>query len=221
MSRPSQIRFLSRWAGAYDPVVRLMGFPRLWQVMAAIAAPLPQEYALDVCTGTGGVAIELANRGAHVVGVDLAPGMLMQAHTKYHGRAERPPARHGVTSSSATFIQMDARQLAFPGETFPLITCTMALHEMSEEERTRVLSEIVRVGRGRVIIADYHVPRTFPASWLFRIRYGFEYLESDDFKHFVSRDVRERLEQAGLHVSPPHDVGRFRIWPCRIQRTVP
>jgi ubiquinone/menaquinone biosynthesis C-methylase UbiE len=72
MSRPAQIELLSRFAFAYEPTVRLIGFPALWQSVAEAAQPRRGEWGLDVCTGTGGAARELARRGVRVVGLDLA-----------------------------------------------------------------------------------------------------------------------------------------------------
>ena len=205
MSRPAQIQFLSRFAGAYDSVVRIMQFARVWRAVAEVASPRRAERALDVCTGTGGVALELARRGARVIGVDLAAGMLRRARRKQID---------GM--SSASFIHMDARQLAFADRSFPLVTASMALHEMGESERTQVLHEIARVASERVVIADYRVPRDRYAALLFRVARCFEYLESDDFEPFVRRDFGARLQDAGLVVDRPHDVAGYRVWPCRV-----
>jgi ubiquinone/menaquinone biosynthesis C-methylase UbiE len=206
MSRPAQIRFLSRFAGAYDPVARLMGFPRLWRAIAEVAAPVPGERALDVCAGTGGVAVELARRGARVVGLDLAAGMLQQASRK----------RDDEALPNLLFLQMDARQVAFGDRSFPLVTCSMALHEMAESERDQVLLEVRRVARERVVVAEYRVPPGYRRALLFRVRRIFEYVESDDFERFVRHDIRRRLERAGFLVDAPRDVGAYRIWPCRV-----
>jgi len=218
MSRPAQIAFLSRWARAYDPVVRWMGFVPLWAAVAEVAAPRAGEWALDVCTGTGGVALELARRGARVVGVDLAEGMVRHAHRKRKANGSERPARSlpGAPHPSPTFFKMDARHLGFADRAFSLITCTMALHEMAESERGQVLREIVRVARGRVVLAEYRVPRHRLKGALFRMTRAFEYVESDDFAHFVRHDVGDRLARAGLRVGTPRDVGGYRIWPCHV-----
>jgi len=205
MSRPAQIRFLSRFAAAYDPVVGFMGFPPLWKALADVAAPAAGEWTLDVCTGTGGAALELARRGARVVGLDLAAGMLRRAQRKRHTAAPAVPY----------FVRMDARQLAFADRSFPLVTCSMALHEMAEAERTRTLTEIARVASGRVVIAEYRVPREARQRLLFRVSRAFEYAESDDFGAFVRRDLGKRLAQAGLGVAAEHDVGAYRVWVCQ------
>jgi ubiquinone/menaquinone biosynthesis C-methylase UbiE len=204
MSRPTQIQFLSRFAAAYDPVVKFMGFTPLWKAVAEAAAPARGEWTLDVCTGTGGAALELARRGARVVGLDLAAGMLRRARRK---RSHLAPY----------FVRMDARHLAFADRTFPLVTCSMALHEMAEAERTCALAEIVRVSSDRVIIAEYRVPRDARRRLLFRMSRAFEYAESDDFGAFMRRDLGTRLAQAGLGVAAAHDVGAYRVWACQRQ----
>ena len=207
MSRPAQIKFLSRFAAAYDPVVRFMGFTPLWKAVADVAAPTPGEWTLDVCTGTGGAALELSNRGARVVGLDLATGMLRQARRKRSAAAPEAPY----------FVRMDARRLAFADRSFPLVTCSMALHEMAEGERTGALAEMSRVSSNRVVIAEYRVPRHRRRRMLFRMSRMFEYAESDDFGGFVRRDLGARLAQAGLVVGDAHDVGAYRIWACRLR----
>lgn len=207
MSRPAQISFLSHVAAAYDPVVARLGFRGLWWEMADHAAPVRGARCLDVCTGTGGVALALAARGARVVGLDLAHGMLRRAVRKARG--------HGF-DGRVRFLRMDARSIAFPDSSFDLVTCCMALHEMSEPEREVVLAEIARVARTRVVVAEYRVPRAGLALRLFSLRHLFEYIESDDFPAFVGRDMGDRLEAAGLAIGDVRDSGRYRLWRCRV-----
>lgn len=206
MSRPRQIAFLSRTAGAYDTVVRTLGFTRLWDAVAGLGAPRGGEPCLDVCTGTGGVALALAGRGARVLGLDLAPGMLARARHK---------ARRAGLDGAARFARADARALALPDGAYPLVTCSMALHEMAEAERRRVLAELSRVGSGRVLVADYRVPASRLGGAWFRVSRAFEYLESDDFAGYVGRDFAARLAAAGLEPRAYRDVGAYRIWACR------
>jgi len=207
VSRPSQIRFLSRSARLYDPVVRAMGFSGLWHELARRADPAPGAPCLDVCAGTGGVALALAARGAQVLGVDLAAGMLGQARRK---------AREQGLAARIRLARMDARRLAIPDRSFPLVTCAMALHEMAEAERARVLEELARVASGRVVVAEYRVPERPLARAAFLLTHAFEFLESDDFARFLARPMPERLEAAGLGVETASDAGPYRIWSCRV-----
>jgi demethylmenaquinone methyltransferase/2-methoxy-6-polyprenyl-1,4-benzoquinol methylase len=207
MSRPAQIEFLSRLARAYDPVARVMGFRPLWEALAARAAPSPGERCVDVCAGTGGVALALARRGARVLGVDLSPGML--------ARARRKALRAGL-ESRARFARMDARSLALPDASVPLVTCAMALHEMSEDERESVIAELRRVASRRVLVGEYRVPAPGWRRGFFQLRRAYEYLESDDFQGFTSVDVGSRLAAVGFSVESPLDEGPYRIWPCHV-----
>ena len=205
VSRPAQIDFLSRVAPLDDVVVRAMGFARMWRAVAEAGAPKPRETALDVCTGTGGVARELARLGARVAGIDLARGMLRRADRSWRPDDHPRPG----------FVRMDARKLAFRDDSFRLVTCAMALHEMSERERQTVIGEIGRVASNRVVITEYRVPTSPLRRLLFLIWRSFEYIESDDFAGFVAQDFRKRLEQADLVVDRSIDVGAYRVWCCR------
>ena len=209
MSRPGQIRFLSYAAPFYDAVVVVMGFRQLWRALAERAVPAPGERCLDLCTGTGGVALALARHGTRVVGSDLAAGMLDRARNK---------ARSAGLGERTRWVQMDAGRLGFPDASFPLVTCAMSLHEMSEAERAKVLRELRRVASDRVLVADYRVPSRGWRRLLFRLVRAFEYVESDDFESFAARDLGERLAAAGLGVEPPWEAGPFRVWPCRVSR---
>jgi ubiquinone/menaquinone biosynthesis C-methylase UbiE len=207
MPRPGRIRFLSRTAPFYDPVVRRLGFRRLWEAVAEWALENAGTPCLDVCTGTGGVAVTLAHRGGRAVGLDLAGGMLRHARRK---------ARAGGVADRAQWVRMDARRIAFRDGSFPLVVCAMSLHEMGEEERGEVLGEIRRVASDRVLVADYRVPAAGWRRALFQVFRAFEHLESEDFEGYATVDVGDRLEEAGLVVEPPWDVALYRIWPCRV-----
>jgi ubiquinone/menaquinone biosynthesis C-methylase UbiE len=208
MPRPGRIRFLSCTAPFYDPVVDWLGFRRLWEAMADRAVESAGSPCLDVCAGTGGLALALARRGRRVVGLDLSTGMLRHARRK---------ARAAGVAERAHFVRMDARRIGFRDASFPLVVCAMSLHEMGEEERRRVLGEIRRVSSDRALVADYHRPVTGWRRALFRVFQVFEYLESEDFDGFMADDLRERLEGAGFLVEPPWDSALYRIWPCRVR----
>src|SRR3954465_1900450 len=74
-----------RIAGVYDLMNTVMtaGLHHRWRARAADLARVgPGDPALDVATGTGDLAIELASRGADVVGSDFSEGMLDVARPK-------------------------------------------------------------------------------------------------------------------------------------------
>src|SRR5438874_7037834 len=84
-----QVReMFERIAGLYDPMNTVMtaGLHHRWRARAAdLAAVGPGSRALDVATGTGDLAIELARRGVDVVGTDFSDEMLAVARRKAPG----------------------------------------------------------------------------------------------------------------------------------------
>src|SRR3977135_4087706 len=85
----AQVRAMfDRIAGVYDLMNTAMtaGLHHRWRARAADEARVgPGSRVLDVATGTGDLAIELARRvgpGGDVVGSDFAEGMLARARTK-------------------------------------------------------------------------------------------------------------------------------------------
>ena len=81
-----QVRAMfDRIAGPYDLMNSVMtaGLHHRWRERAADLARVgPGSRALDVATGTGDLAIELASRGASVIGSDFSEGMLDVARRK-------------------------------------------------------------------------------------------------------------------------------------------
>src|SRR6266849_7118239 len=66
-------------APRYDLIndLQSFGLHRLWKRrLVRLAMPQPGERALDVCCGTGDIALLLARRGAEVVGLDFSEPML-------------------------------------------------------------------------------------------------------------------------------------------------
>src|SRR3954465_2402249 len=87
-----QVRAMfDRIAGVYDLLNSVMtaGLHHRWRERAAdLAALSPGDRALDVATGTGDLALELARRvgaGGEIVGSDFSEGMLDLARRKSGG----------------------------------------------------------------------------------------------------------------------------------------
>jgi len=102
---------------------------------------------LDIASATGAQCRKLASAGIDATGVDLSEAMTISAskHTKRNVR----------------YVQGSAYQLPFEDHSFDASLLILALHEHTEEERTRMLAEARRVVRpaGHLIIADYNLPR--------------------------------------------------------------
>jgi demethylmenaquinone methyltransferase / 2-methoxy-6-polyprenyl-1,4-benzoquinol methylase len=146
-----------RIAGVYDVMNTVMtaGLHHRWRSRAADLARLgPGDPALDVATGTGDLAIELASRGASVVGSDFSEGMLARA------RAKAPGLR---------WEQADALALPYADDEFAAATVGFGARNFGD--LAQGLREMVRVVRpgGRVIVLEITTPRQPPLSVFYSV----------------------------------------------------
>src|SRR2546423_15607134 len=85
LPEPQVQAMFDRIAGVYDLLNSVMtaGLHHRWRARAAdLAAVGPGSRVLDVATGTGDLAIELARRGCDVVGSDFSEEMLARPRPK-------------------------------------------------------------------------------------------------------------------------------------------
>lgn len=166
MSRPSVTQHsasIARMFGAiadhYDLMnwVMTAGQDQRWRRQAAeVVALSPGCVALDVATGTGDLALELARKvqpGGHVIGVDFVDRMLQRARNK--ARSSGLPVG---------FEKADALALPYPDASFDAVTCAFGVRNF--EDRQKGLAEMVRVARPgrRVAILELTPPRNLLAK---------------------------------------------------------
>jgi SAM-dependent methyltransferase len=121
------------------------------------ARPMSADAALDVACGAGHVAFALAPHVARVVGVDITPRMLVEAH--------RLAAERGVTNLALACATADAIPLA--DAPFGIVACRYAAHHFPDI--TGALAEMRRLlaDGGRLLVVDVvgpHDPTL--AEWL-------------------------------------------------------
>jgi demethylmenaquinone methyltransferase/2-methoxy-6-polyprenyl-1,4-benzoquinol methylase len=151
-----------RIAGVYDPLNTLMtaGLHHRWRARAADLARVgPGSHVLDVATGTGDLAIELARRvspGGEVIGSDFAEGMLDRARAK--------AARAEALAVRPRFEWADAMELPYPDDSFD--AATVGFGARNFDELARGLAEMTRVVRpgGRVVVLEITTPTRAPLS---------------------------------------------------------
>lgn len=137
-----------------------LGQNRRWRrEMVDHVLPAAPARALDVATGTAGVALQLADRTpAQVVGVDLTEAMLRR------GRENVARARAG---RRVQLVGGRAEQLPFADAAFDALTFTYLLRYVDDQAAT--LIELARVLRPGAPIAslEFHVPptRLWRALW--------------------------------------------------------
>jgi len=154
----------SRISGRYDLMNDLMtlGMHRRWKRQtAALAVQGLSGPAIDVSTGTGDLALELARRPdiEHAVGLDLLPKMVSLAESKAESRG---------LSATVTMMIGDALSLPFANGSFACATAGFSLRNMPDVKQA--LSEMVRVVRpgGRVVILELSPMEHGLRSTLFR-----------------------------------------------------
>jgi demethylmenaquinone methyltransferase / 2-methoxy-6-polyprenyl-1,4-benzoquinol methylase len=164
----AQVReMFDRIAPRYDLLNRVMtaGLDGRWRRAAAAAADLAAgDRALDVCTGTGDLALELAYRttaGGEAVGVDFSERMVARAAAK--------AARRG---SPATFRVADALALPYEDGAFDAATVAFGIRNVADLDTG--LAEMARVVRpgGRVVVLEITTParlRRFYGLWFDRV----------------------------------------------------
>ncbi len=156
-----------RIAGVYDRMNAVMtaGLHHQWRRRAADLAELrPGGRALDVATGTGDLALELARRvapGGSVVGADFSERMLELAAEKAAaaGRGGTVPADVEIA-----FEPANALALPYADEEFDAATVGFGARNFSDLERG--IAEMVRVVRpgGRVVVLEITTPTGPPLS---------------------------------------------------------
>jgi demethylmenaquinone methyltransferase/2-methoxy-6-polyprenyl-1,4-benzoquinol methylase len=141
-------------APRYDLVNRMLsgGIDVWWRhVTVSRAAPPHAGAILDVCTGTGDLALAYRAKcgpGVRVVASDFCRPML-----------DRGIEKSAKTGAAIEWVEADAMALPFPVATFDLVTVAFGLRNIADTSRG--LAEMARVCKpgGRLAILEFSLPR--------------------------------------------------------------
>lgn len=162
-------------SGASADALREGIAPAAGALASDAATPIDAFRVLDVCTGTGDLAIALWQR----IQKDLDQRQPPSQHRPPQldviaSDFCRPMLEIGVKKAqrlqchSLQFVEADSMQLPFPENQFNLVTVAFGLRNVSQTDVG--LSEMVRVCRpgGRVGILEFTMPRIWPLSSLYQ-----------------------------------------------------
>ncbi len=194
-------------ARRYDLIndLQSFGLHRCWKRrVIELARPQPGERALDLCCGTGDLALALARRGAETTGLDFNEPMLQVAEAR----------RSKLKSSALSFVRGDAQHLPFLQDSFDIVTVGYGLRNLANWEAG--LGEMRRVARpgGRLLVLDFGKPdnrlcralyfgylRLFvPALGLLVCGHpgAYAYILDSLWHYPAQRGVEEKMRELGL-----------------------
>jgi demethylmenaquinone methyltransferase/2-methoxy-6-polyprenyl-1,4-benzoquinol methylase len=132
---PDAVRdMFDRIAPVYDLMNRAMslGLDVRWRRMTARAAVRSGDQVLDVCCGTGDLALADHEAGGNVTGLDFSERMLARARRK---------------SDAIEWVRGDATELPFPEDTFDAVTVGFGVRNLEDlESGLRELARVLRPG---------------------------------------------------------------------------
>jgi demethylmenaquinone methyltransferase/2-methoxy-6-polyprenyl-1,4-benzoquinol methylase len=144
---PDAVReMFDRIAPVYDLMNRAMslGLDVRWRRLTARAVVRPGERVLDVCCGTGDLALADREAGGDVIGLDFSERMLARARRK---------------TDAIEWVRGDATALPFPEEAFDAVTVGFGVRNLEDPESgLRELARVLRPG-GRLGCLEITRPR--------------------------------------------------------------
>ncbi len=189
-------RMFGEIAPRYDFLNHLlsMGIDRHWRRKTTRLVPPRGGPVLDVCTGTGDLALAYWRAGGgniHVVGTDFARPML---------RIARHKARRAAAERHVAFLEADTQKLPFSANTFEVVAVAFGLRNVSDTDRgLREMARVCRAG-GRVGVLEFSIPRARPIRMIYQAY----------FRHLLPR-VGQALARNGhsAYNYLPASVGEF------------
>jgi ubiquinone/menaquinone biosynthesis methyltransferase len=154
----------NRVAKRYDRLndLQSLGLHRLWKrELVRQAVPAPGAWVLDVCCGTGDIALGLNRSRARVVGLDFSASMLAMARARGRIQNSSSPtaSRHaGNGFTRPAWLRGDALHLPFATGSFHAVTIGYGLRNLSSfADGLREFHRVTRPG-GQLLILDFGKP---------------------------------------------------------------
>jgi demethylmenaquinone methyltransferase/2-methoxy-6-polyprenyl-1,4-benzoquinol methylase len=202
-------RMFASIAPRYDLMNHLLslGIDRRWRKKTVrLLPPIGDDPILDVCTGTGDLALAYHRRTGGkvpIVGTDFCPEMLAIARSK------------AESDSNVTWLEADTQALPFNDNHFQLVVVAFGIRNVADTMAG--LKEMVRVCRpgGRVGVLEFSKPDVQPFKTLYRWYFtkllpivgqrlarndhqAYEYLPNSVSEFATGEEFARQLRAAGL-----------------------
>jgi len=123
--------------------------PLLYKLRRKVASMIPNESSVvEIGFGTGAQSLLLARTGRRVVGIDINEVMTSCASNRANKLNLDNITYHTADGSNLNFIS---------DKEFDFTTITLALHELEDDLRMSILTEMQRISKN-LIIVDYSAP---------------------------------------------------------------
>ena len=156
-------QMFDRVAPRYDIANTVFSFgqDRHWRRVAASAAGVgPGDRVLDVATGTGALAAELAGRGAEVLALDFSWNMVATGAARVDARTA--PAAAAPSAGRIHWLNGDGTRLPLPDASVDAVTIAFGLRNLPDTEAgLRELARVTRPG-GRLVVLEFSTPTWSP-----------------------------------------------------------
>jgi demethylmenaquinone methyltransferase/2-methoxy-6-polyprenyl-1,4-benzoquinol methylase len=184
-----------------------LGQDRYWRKFTAdIASIKPNNIIIDICTGTGSLAFELARHlvNGKVVGIDFCDKMVEKAREKLINSPYK---------SRIEFIKGFGEDIPFDDNIFDCATIAFGLRNVDNIKRTfREMQRVVKPG-GKIISLELVIP----SSWVIKLIYypylkiipfigriiskkkvPYQYLSESIGSFFSSQELANIMTEVGL-----------------------
>ena len=109
------------------------------------AAPGAEDVVLDVGTGTGAIALSVADDAGRVIGRDISEGMLERAREKAADRG----------AEAVEFGEGRFRDPQVPEDTaVDIVTSNFAMHHLGDAEKREAIDTLAALGPRRIVLGD-------------------------------------------------------------------
>lgn len=165
-SKSSQVRrMFNHIAEHYDRLNHTLSFgtDRNWRRDGiAYLKPFHPSAILDIATGTGDLAIEMARRLAptHITGADISEKMMDVGREK---------VRQAGLQDAIAFDLQDCLSLTYPEASFDAVTAAFGVRNFGDiEQGLREMYRILKPG-GHIMILELSTPEHFPMRQLYHL----------------------------------------------------